>query len=146
MFITWSSEYETGVPAVDRDHKILVDLINQVDALVAEGGGPDAVGEVVERLTDYVAEHFAREERLMEEAGFAGAAAHMARHEDFTHRVGSLAREYEFDPESVDMREVLDFLADWLVNHILKADKAFADDVKRWITENEEAAARLAAS
>ena len=146
MFITWSPDFETGVPAVDRDHKRLVDLINQVHAVVEEGGTAEDVGAVVEELTDYVAEHFAREERLMEEAGYESIGPHIARHEDFTHRVGTLAREYEFDSDAVDMQEVLDFLADWLINHILKADKAFVSDVLKWMEENQEAAARIAAS
>ncbi len=140
MFIEWEEEFETGIPAIDHDHKTLVDLINEVHAVIQRGGAAREVEDVVERLTQYVAEHFEREERYMEAAGYAGLTAHIARHEDFTHQVGTLAREFDLDPDAVDLNALLEFLADWLTNHILKADKAYAPTVRAWLERNPETA------
>jgi len=33
-FVTWTNEFKVGVPFVDADHRILVDLINQANACI----------------------------------------------------------------------------------------------------------------
>ena len=77
----WSALFETGVALIDNQHRVLVELTNQLgDSLMQ--GQTDPVGQTLERLKAYAAQHFTDEEAWSIEAGQpAGAlAAHHAQH------------------------------------------------------------------
>jgi hemerythrin-like metal-binding protein len=129
--IRWSKELEIGIPVIDADHKVLVSLLNQVFDTVGDNEEKATLGSVLNSLVEYTEYHFAREETLLEVAGYADLGPHKARHRHLEEKVAAIRSRFESDPESVHGEEVLDFLRDWLVEHIEKSDFDYRESCVR---------------
>lgn len=123
--ITWSSELETGIGFIDRDHRVLVDLLNQVTDAIGDPEERAVLGSVLNSLAEYTKYHFGREEKLQELAGYPHLQAHRQRHVELAGRVDDIRSRYEADPDSVRGEEVRAFLRSWLVEHILREDMSY---------------------
>ena len=123
MFV-WSELFETGVELIDSQHRVLVDLTNHLaQALMA--GDPAKGMEVLERLKEYAAHHFAAEEAWSVQAGQPpqALAAHRATHGGFLEQVLLFADRWSGD-HSLDHAQALHrFLSAWLISHILGDDR-----------------------
>lgn len=125
--IEWSDAMLTGVAEIDRQHRVLVDTL--IDARPRLTG--DAAEPLFERITRdllaYAIYHFATEEQLMREYGYADAAPeeagqHLAAHRRFSEQVVSL-REAARRGEKGSRDALLAFLQSWLLDHIMTIDK-----------------------
>lgn len=119
--IDWGEELQINIPEVDRDHQHLVNLINELAQALARGEGKQVIGDILGEMADYVANHFYREERLMERTRFPELVEHIVDHWRFTQRLTALVHAFETGQEGV-AAETLDFLADWFLGHIMDKD------------------------
>ena len=130
-----------GVDIIDDQHKALFELFNTlIDRLerpLPEAGEADIVG----RLFDYARFHFAEEERVMEACGFPKRRAHGRQHDAF---VLNLKDVTVGGDDRKSMGELVQFLAHWIQQHILIADREVACHISRQ-EPKEEAGAGLAA-
>ncbi len=124
-FFPWSDEYSVHVRVIDNDHKELVSLVNELHEAIANGAAEGVVGHVIAGLARYANEHFAREEKLMAEYGFPGLAAHREQHRLFTRVVAAFEKVHGEAPGELDHDRLVAFLKDWLVHHILGADRQY---------------------
>lgn len=124
-FINWSEEFTTGIKSIDDQHRHLVDLINKFEEAGRRGKGSRAIAEILNDLTGYTQEHFAHEEKIMEECGFPGLEQHMARHRGLLQKIERFQFEFESQGYGVTA-EVLDYLRYWVRSHILEEDMAYA--------------------
>ncbi len=123
--IDWTDEFKTGIESVDKQHRKLVDIVNRFDEAARKGKGSRIMTEILGDLIGYTAEHFSDEERLMEDAGYPKLKQHCSQHRQLLQKVERL--QYEFDQQGKRITtEVREFLKYWLINHILKEDKAYA--------------------
>jgi hemerythrin-like metal-binding protein len=129
MMIEWQPRYETGILPIDEDHHRLVDLINELDAVVAGSGDPVRLGMIIDALVDYTRYHFSREEALMKSAGYGGVGDHAAAHGRF---VGFL--EQMIGESAAPTREagagIRDYLGAWLLDHILVEDMRYVSALR----------------
>ena len=66
-------DFLTGVGAVDAEHVVLLDLTDQVGALLADENmlfKCADIRQLLKRLEDYTTMHFTHEEQLMEKMGY----------------------------------------------------------------------------
>jgi hemerythrin-like metal-binding protein len=127
--IVWDDSCKIGIELMDNDHRVLVDLINQLPAAFEGGETEWVVGSVVNALMDYTEYHFGREEKLQELCGFAGCAGHKKVHAKLAAQAKVYQHAYLEKPESVDAQELAQFLKHWLMNHILIEDKKYVQAV-----------------
>lgn len=126
MQIEWSEAMLTGVAEIDRQHRVVVDTL--IEARTKLTG--DAAQPLFEQITrDLLAAiyHFAAEERLMQQHGYASAAPeeagkHLAAHRRFSEQVISL-RAAARGGEKGSKDNLLAFLQCWLLDHIMTTDK-----------------------
>lgn len=118
-----------GVHTLDADHKTLIGLINSLQRSIGDDEEYATVGSVLRALEEYVAHHFAREERVLELCRYPNMDSHRAMHRRLTDQVGALKAAYEADPDSLRARRVLDFLNKWLIEHICSSDM----DYRPWV-------------
>ena len=134
-YVQWSSRFELGVPFIDADHKVLVGLLNRMhDASRASGDLTD-LGGILSALVDYTRYHFAREERAQESSGYPDVDEHREQHARLAIEARRLFEAYRRDPGGIDVGDLLDFLSDWLMDHILLHDMA----IKPYLLANLEA-------
>ncbi|HKJ77385.1 MAG TPA: bacteriohemerythrin [Gammaproteobacteria bacterium] len=124
-FYHWSDTLKVGHAAIDGDHRRLVSLVNQLHDAMKAGKGRDQCGDVLDELIEYANTHFKREEALMERAGFEGMARHKANHDKLLEQVRRLRADFYDEKLSLTM-DLMNFLKDWLNNHIMGQDKELA--------------------
>ena len=127
MRIRWSSDQETGVRAIDRQHEELIGMLNELDAAHAGGCPQSVLDDVLQRLGTYVIFHFGTEEALM--AGLPHneehARQHCHEHAGFIEKLAGL-RAQGADNGRQTMEALIDYLNEWLYQHILKSDRELA--------------------
>lgn len=127
MAIVWTSDLDTGIRIIDQQHRQLVDFINDLE--VAHGAGEaGVVSQVLDALVDYTVSHFAFEESLQEEAGYAFCKPHKRVHELFVRRVGDYVDRHRAG--ELITAELHKLLSAWLLNHIRRDDADYVAAVK----------------
>jgi hemerythrin len=125
-FFTWNEKFSVGIESIDREHKVLVDLIDQLHEAFVNGNVSTAVGPVLAALVDYTHTHFDREEAMMAEAGYPEMEAHKDVHRELRRQVEEVYDRFLAGGAGGKMgNEVLAFLHDWLYFHILEQDKDY---------------------
>jgi hemerythrin-like metal-binding domain len=118
----WQDSLSLDVPAIDKDHKLLIDLLNRIHYMELAGDDQEAIAVVIAELVEYTTTHFSREEMLMRLSGYPGYKAHQKIHESLRTRVADLHAQFQRKPETFDVQRFYRFLADWLTMHILGED------------------------
>ncbi len=125
IFMPWSRALSLGLPAIDAQHHWLVDTLNALHTELATHEPDRAlIGQVLEGLMDYTVNHFVAEEVLFERYRYPHAQAHKALHDQFTRRVMQMLTDHEAGRSQGS--EVVSLLKEWLIQHIMGADKAYA--------------------
>ncbi|TAL46152.1 MAG: bacteriohemerythrin [Methylovulum sp.] len=125
--LNWNNQLALGIESVDKQHKHLIDLTNQLDEAVAVGADRDTIINIVNGLIDYTVYHFQHEEQLMSAAQFNPAmyAVHEAEHKEFVAKMLVVQREAQADISALS-DDLMDYLVNWLCHHILNTDKQMA--------------------
>lgn len=128
--IKWRDSYNTGIDAVDEEHKKLVDLIEAMYTSIRDKEPKETVEKVLGEIVEYTQIHFNNEEALMEEKEYPELEAHKAQHRSLIEEVGEYKDRLVNDfPDG--RQELYRFLREWLVNHIMESDKAFGAYVQQ---------------
>ena len=124
----WSENFSVGIQAIDDQHKILVNLINQLVSHVAYQADKLSIDKVVDELIAYTEYHFSEEELIWTK--YFGEDTwlqwHQHAHGDFKYQVKSMFEAAgTMDPDDA-FDSITKFLTHWLANHILESDKRMA--------------------
>ncbi len=122
----WSKDYSVNITEFDGQHKKIVGFINELHLAMREAKGKEVMGKILDELADYTVFHFSAEERLMHQYSYPGYIKHKAEHDNLTKQVLVLVNDYKAG-KSLISQEVMQFLKDWLVNHIIGSDKKYSD-------------------
>lgn len=123
--VNWHDHYSVGIASIDAEHQKLIGLINDLHAAMLEGRGKDVIGKTLDGLASYTVSHFAHEEKLMQLHRFPGFEQHKAEHDKLIGKVKVLQQNFRLGKASVSV-EVMTFLQDWLIGHIVGMDKHYA--------------------
>ena len=121
----WSEKLSVGIAQFDGEHKKLVGMVNNLFDAVQAGRGKDVLGPILDGLITYTKTHFANEERYMSQHAFPELAAHKNEHEALTRQVMDVEKKFKAGATAVLSMEVMNFLKNWLVKHILGTDKHY---------------------
>ena len=123
--VAWSKSYALGLLEIDLQHKVLFDLINDLwNHLVSNNENKDILRTISE-LEHYTISHFTAEETFMRMQNHPNFDQHKLLHDGFIARI-SAEKHALISGEKLSF-EILTFLKDWLVGHILVYDRAYAD-------------------
>lgn len=78
--LTWNRVSTVGVRAMDLQHGVLMDTLNDLRQAVAQGAGHERIAKELNRLLDFTRQHFSSEEHLLEHMGFPALAEHRDAH------------------------------------------------------------------
>jgi hemerythrin len=123
---TWRDEFMLHIPEVDKEHKNLFKVIEDVMEAMNSGLGKGAVEDAFQGLMDYTVDHFAHEEKLMEKYDYPETARHKEIHGHLKDKVVAYKNEL-FKHDTFSAKEFQDFMTGWLVNHILEEDRKYAE-------------------
>ena len=136
MAILWSKDLETGVVAIDNQHKELFARVNRLLEACIGGKGIKEVRETLDFLANYVIEHFEAEERVMRRSNYPGYHMHKQLHNEFRAEVERLMKEIEEEGVgSFTVVKVNQIVVGWLNNHIRRVDRVMAQALRKEFTE-----------
>lgn len=126
-------EYFTGIELIDKEHTRLFELAQDTYEVLQDDISQDKSSELVRlvsELIDYTRTHFCDEEAYQKSIQYPYFKEHAAQHRQFEESLASLdldGLEHDLEAQNETVQSLLDFLANWLVNHILKVDKLLAE-------------------
>ena len=121
----WSEQLETGIEKVDSQHQNLVAMINRLHKAMRVGKGGEETGDILDELADYAVYHFGYEEEIFETIDYPDAESHRDIHRQAAERIQSFQQQFRDGNPSVAM-DLMNFLTEWLKEHIMKTDMGFA--------------------
>jgi hemerythrin-like metal-binding protein len=127
QLLVWDDSYATGVAEIDEQHMILVHTLNEASLKLADAANVDQLERITQDLLAYALYHFETEESLMQEYDYAegspqDAAMHLEQHRSFSAKVVAVRNDIKTGVAVVPA-DLLTFLNQWLINHILNTDK-----------------------
>lgn len=119
-------EYLTGIAAIDDEHRKLFAIAEDIYQLMKNDflhDKYDRITEVLQELRDYTAYHFGHEEAYMESIGYKKLFTQKIQHNAFIEKIDGFDLNEVDEDQDGAIKDLLDFLTDWLVHHILEYDK-----------------------
>ena len=120
-------KYYIGIDMIDQEHKQLFDYASEAYELLQEEFTPDKydkIDAILEKLRDYTVKHFSDEEAYMESIQYKKIFTQKIQHQEFINKLDEFIDQHEKDEENQDeqIMDILNYLTDWLINHILHVD------------------------
>ena len=123
--LTWDESYSVNVRELDQQHKKLFDMLNKLLEAMKEGKGKEVVGSILRDMESYTILHFRAEEKYMKQYEYPGYEEQKNQHEKYVAKIASFKEDLKSGKITLTM-EVMQFLRDWLSNHIQKIDKRYS--------------------
>ena len=80
--------------------------------------------KTIQGLVLYAVEHFATEEQLFQQYGYPDAAKHQEEHKMFIEKIEGFSNDFSAGKIGLSI-QVMNFLSDWLKNHIMGCDQKY---------------------
>ena len=93
--LEWKDRYALGIADVDHEHRQLIALLNALYERIEAGDADTSVSGFFGDLYAEIAAHFALEERIMRERGYAAYEPHKADHERLLDQIRDIMDDYE---------------------------------------------------
>ena len=122
----WREEYSFGQVTLDKAHQNLLADMNAL-ARAVNVGAWDLTPPLLAQIQLAATNDFAIEEQMMREGDYPFLALHVRQHQRFFEYFGELRREIECGEDNCVylIFRIKRLLTDWLVNHILSADRHY---------------------
>jgi hemerythrin len=115
---------EMGIPDIDDQHRTLFIRIDDLRTTVLCHAPTAEIAAAADRLDAFAREHFAYEERLMSDIGFADHAAHAAEHATL---LNDLAAFRERAAHGDVTPELPRLMRSWIIEHLVQFDRQYSD-------------------
>lgn len=122
----FTDTYLTDIPIIDKEHRELFRIIGDVYRVMTDEMAFDKYDEIVrlmDELKEYTKFHFQDEEVYMESIHYEGLEAQKRAHEAFVSRLEEMNLDQIDENQQETLEDLMEFLTEWLVNHILHSDK-----------------------
>ncbi len=128
LFFAWKEEYATGIEVIDSQHKKLVNLIDKLYVTFMEQTERENLDSILQEVLDYAHYHFDTEASLMRKHNFPGIKEHIAQHDAFESKAIEVRHKHRHGGTVTST--LMNFLRNWLNDHILKADREYIPYIK----------------
>jgi len=122
-FLKWDKSLSVQVKEIDDQHKKLVGIINR--AFEESKGGKDCkkCNEILADLIGFSRTHFSTEEKYFKQFNFEGTEEHMKEHADIMLKILNFKK--RLDKGEDIAAEALNFLKEWLEDHLATMDQKY---------------------
>ena len=120
-----SASLGLNIPAIDREHQTLVELMNRVHDLHVANAARDEIWQALAKLSRYTTWHFRNEERYMAATNYLDLSSHRVVHSQLLVRLSAYLRDFDRDGGQL-AKDFFDFLQSWVASHIMGIDRQYA--------------------
>lgn len=130
--LEWNTDYETGVPEIDTQHKVLFNNINRLGKLLDKEEIERAEADyLVDVLQKHVVQHFQHEETCMARFHCPSHAKNKEQHGQLLHALMRFNEDCATTgPMKVMLQRLHTTMVWWINSHILKLDVQLKDCVE----------------
>ncbi len=121
-FINWDSTYLIGIQPIDNQHKKLVEIINEIAKLIKSGDDKESLSQLIYELVSFIKTHFKFEEEFMARYNYNNYGHHRYEHEELIDEIERFYNDFKNGLPVLNL-EIMYFLRNWLMDHILVNDK-----------------------
>jgi hemerythrin len=122
--IHWDRSLSVGVADFDKQHQVLIKLINDLNDAMMQGKGSSLIGPIISELHKYTISHFSAEEAVLERIGYPNIAKQKSEHKRFISDIAKFERDLIEGGVGLSV-QVINFLSDWLRRHIQGDDAQY---------------------
>jgi hemerythrin-like metal-binding protein len=119
--VEWKKDYSVNVEEIDTQHKKLFSILNILIENKKISVNSKIVTKTLTEMTEYADYHFKTEEEYMEKYEYPELNEHKKEHREFIRKTGQLILG-AMEKDTTIPDEILNYLNEWLVNHILISD------------------------
>ena len=127
----WNKMHAVFIPEIDAEHKNIFRLADELRQAAAACAPANQTQAILRELIVRTEDHFAREERLMRATNYPASAWHKRQHDTVRKTVKEFAPRIE-GGERQAAPLLLEFLSDWLRDHVRLADCMMASHVRNY--------------
>lgn len=127
-------EYKIGVEHIDKQHERLFEIADTAYETLTNSLSADKYDQIIhilKELKDYTATHFADEEEYMEKIGYKKLFTQKMEHIQFISKLEEIDFEEIDENQDGYLLDLLNYLNDWLVHHIIEKDKQIEASMDR---------------
>lgn len=122
--ILWNNGLSVNIRSIDSQHQRLVEMINKLHDSMKKGESNAALSGILNDMAAYTLVHFKTEEELFAKYNYPQKDRHVAEHKEFVKNVRSFIEEFKAGRKTLSL-DVMNFLTQWLSQHIKGEDKAY---------------------
>jgi hemerythrin len=119
--LEWDSSLETGNAVVDRQHKELIKMVNDLHQAIIAQKTNEVLFSTLEKLAEYTIEHFKTEEALMTSKHYPNFDRHKQRHDELAKQATQIIADYKDGKYTLSLA-LSSFLGNWVRHHIFQED------------------------
>ena len=122
----WKPEYSVSVSTIDAQHRKLFVLGQNLHDAMSAGRGREVLGRCLKELVEYTRQHFAEEESLLALHDYPDLPQHRLQHSQLIKKIVEFEQQFAAGNALISI-DLMDFIRDWIANHILQTDMQYAD-------------------
>ena len=124
--LKWNDDYSVNNEELDSHHRKLISILNGLYDECLKADTDDCTGLKLDELLAYADYHFKAEEQYMRLIQYFEIEAHIELHNGFAFKLEELKRIPHLSQLELT-KELITFIGKWLLNHVLKEDRKYAD-------------------
>ena len=125
VVISWTPKLSVSNEEIDKQHQGLIQLSNDLPETLEKKN----INRIIFLLYKYTREHFKAEELLMSSVDYPDLPAHKVKHDDLIEKLNNFA--LESLTCDYDAKKLKEFIQEWIIDHILDADKQYAEFIQK---------------
>ncbi len=119
--LEWRESFELGIPEIDGDHRIMLELVRAVEAAAAAQDRCRSERSL-DRFLAFTELHFAREETLLERWGFPGWRKHAHYHTGLFERAKDVRKVCATVETAEDYQRCCERMMSFLMDDVIRGD------------------------
>ena len=119
-----SENLSVHVAEMDGQHRRLIGMINDLSDAMRQGKGKEVLQKTIDALIEYTQTHFVNEEKYFDKFRYPEANSQKKEHTAFVKKVSQFRDGFGKGQIGLSV-EIMNFLSDWLKNHIQVSDKKY---------------------
>lgn len=126
--IEWDEKFSVGIKEIDDQHKVLVDILDELYYAMLKARGNEVIETTLKKLVQYTKTHFTTEELLFKKYSYPEEKAHKAEHDAMLKKVAAFRQ--DFKNEKLIGVDLMHFLNKWFVEHLQTTDYRYVNFFK----------------
>lgn len=120
-YFQWSNEFDVKVGKMNDQHKVLINIMNELYQLTDKGESKQLILNKLNDLVSYTRHHFRDEEMYMDAIQFEGRERHKIIHQHLLTELENHTEDFKSHRSSLS-DDFFYFLKHWLTSHIKHID------------------------